>query len=92
MQENQARLLVHVQPNARRNEVVSFEDGALRVKVAAPPVKGKANKELIEFLSETLGIGKSNIAIERGETSKQKLVAITGMDQSQVMKRFLSTR
>ena len=48
MVEHQVRITVQVQPNARVSEVLGFEDGILHVKIAAPPVKGKANKGLIK--------------------------------------------
>ncbi|MBT4511342.1 MAG: YggU family protein [Chloroflexi bacterium] len=84
MEMDSARLIVQVQPNARRNEVIGFENGVLRIKVTAPPIKGKANKRLIEFLSEVLGVSKSRIEIEKGLTSKRKAIFVQGMTQSQV--------
>jgi uncharacterized protein (TIGR00251 family) len=71
-------LCVHVQPNARRSEAVGLHGGALKVKIAAPAVDNKANTELIEFLSKTLEVSKSAIAIRRGATSRRKMVEITG--------------
>ena len=79
---------IHVQPNASRNEVVGFEDGVLRVKIAAPPVKGKANRELIAFLSKLLGISKSSITIEKGLTSRRKVINIEGLSQAEAIKRL----
>ncbi len=84
METDSARLIVQVQPNAMRNEVLGFENGVLRIKVSAPPIKGKANKKLIEFLSEVLEVSKSRIEIEKGLTSKRKTVLVEGMTQSQV--------
>ncbi len=89
MPETQATILVKVQPNARRNEIVGFGDGTLRVKISAPPVEGKANKALIAFLSEILGVRKSNIGIEKGETSKRKRIVVEGMTQSEILERLL---
>ncbi len=60
----------------------------LRVKVAAPPVRGKANKELIDFLSQLLGISKSSIAIEKGLTSRKKVIAVKGLSQTQILERL----
>lgn len=85
VEKEQTRLAVQVQPNSSRNEVTRFKDGVLHVKIAAPPVKGKANKELIEFLSDFLGVSKGNLFIEKGLTSKRKLVCITGLTQRQVI-------
>jgi len=80
---------MQIQPNARRNEVLGFEYGVLRVKIAAPPVKGKANRELIDFLSKLLGVSKGSITIEKGLTSRRKLVMIEGLSQAEVTKRLL---
>ena len=82
---------MQVYPNAAKNEVVDFIDGVLRVKVAAPPVKGKANKELIAFLSRVLSVEKSSISIAKGHTSRRKVIAIDGLSQEEVMKRLSSS-
>ncbi|MFC2022321.1 DUF167 domain-containing protein [Chloroflexota bacterium] len=84
MKEEQAKIVVQVQPNASQNRVARFEDGVLHLRIAAPPVKGKANRELIAFLSDILGVPKSNLTIEKGMTSKRKIVAIEGLAQQQV--------
>lgn len=84
MGDRKTTLTIQVHPNAKRNEVLGFEEGILRLKIAAPPVEGKANKELISFLSKTLGTRKSGITIDRGETSKVKIVTILGIDREQI--------
>ena len=71
-------LNLHVQPGARRSEIVGLHGGALKIKVAAPAVDNKANAALTEFLSETLGIPKSAVAISRGAAGRRKVVEITG--------------
>lgn len=81
------RIVVRVQPNAERNEVLGFKDDVLRMKIAAPPVKGKANQELITFLSDILGVRKSNLAIEKGITGRRKVISITGLTQTQIIER-----
>jgi uncharacterized protein len=86
------RISVKVSPGASRNQVVDFVDGVLRVKVAAPPEKGKANKELIEFLSDILNLSKSSIEIIRGHTANHKIIAIAGMGSEEVIKRLLSRK
>jgi uncharacterized protein (TIGR00251 family) len=83
------RILLHVHPNASRNEVVGFSGGVLRVKIAAPPVRGKANKELVAFLSQILGVSKGALTIIHGRASKNKVLAIGGMSREQIMKRLL---
>jgi len=85
---NQTNITILVQPSARRNEVLGFEDGVLKVKIAAPPVKGRANRELIEFLSQLLKVSKSSITLEKGATSRRKVISINGLSQAEVSKRL----
>ena len=86
---DKAKILLSVYPNAIRNEIVSFTDGVLRVKVSAPPIKGKANNELIAYLSRLLGVGKGSINIIKGHTTRNKVVAIDGLSRGEVMRRLL---
>jgi len=58
------------------------------VKIAAPPVKGKANQELVRFLSDILGVAKSNITIEKGLTSRRKVVGIRGVTKEEVAREL----
>ena len=92
MGERQVSITVKVQPSARSSEVLGFEDGILHVKIAAPPVKGKANRELIELLSKLLGVSKGSINIERGITGKRKVIAIAGLDREQIVARLGAQR
>ncbi len=85
VKEEQATIVVQVQPNASQNKVARFEDGVWYLRIAAPPVKGKANHELIKFLSNILGIGKVSLTIEKGMTSKKKIIVINGLTQNQTM-------
>ena len=84
MNQEQATIIVQVQPNASQNKVVRFEGGAWHLRIAAPPIKGKANQELIKFLSDILGISKSSLIIKKGMTGKRKVIAIEGLNQNQV--------
>lgn len=83
-------ITVRVYPNATKNEVVGFSDGVWQVRVAAPPIKGKANKELISFLSKVLGVGRSSLSITKGHTTRSKLIAVDGLTQEELMKRLSS--
>ena len=85
---NEAKISLRVHPNAAGDEIVGFTGGVLGVRVAAPPVKGKANKELIAFLSQLLGVSKSSLAILKGHTTSHKVVAIQGLSQEEVVKRL----
>ena len=78
------KLSVKVQPNAGRNEVVGLSNGVWKIKIGAPPDKGKANKELIEFISDKLDIRKDSITILKGTTSHNKVLSIEGLDPSAV--------
>ncbi len=80
------RISVHVSPNARQNKVVALQDDVLKLTIAAPPTRGKANQELLRFLSHILGTGRDNLVIEKGATSKKKVVAISGLSQSEVLR------
>jgi hypothetical protein len=84
-----AEISVWVNPNAARSEVVSVADGVWQVKVSSPPVKGKANKELIAFLSRLLGVSKSRIAIVKGHTTRNKIIEVDGLSQEDIRKRLL---
>jgi uncharacterized protein (TIGR00251 family) len=84
-----ARLAIKVTPNAGRNEIVSLKDGVLHIKIAAPPEKGRANKELIDFLAEKLGIRKSAVLVVKGQTSRHKVIIIEGMGGDEVLKRLI---
>ena len=72
---------VQLQPKSSRDEIVGFHGGRLKIKITAPPVDGKANKKLIEFLSKTLGVSKSSVEIIKGISSKLKTLAIHGINQ-----------
>ena len=84
MKEERARLTVQVQPNASVNRVVRLEEGVWHLRIAAPPVKGKANRELIKFLSDTLGVSKGSITIEKGHTSRRKVIMVEGVTDEMI--------
>lgn len=79
------RLIIQAHPGARRNEIKGLVEDVLHIGIAAPPVEGKANRELIEYLSELLGISKSAISIERGATSRRKVILIEGIDRARIL-------
>lgn len=68
--------LVRVIPRASRSELVGEHDGALKVKLASPPVDGAANAELIKLLAKKIGVAKSDVAVIAGETSRTKRIAV----------------
>ena len=81
---------IRVFPNAAKNEIAGFADDTLRVKIAAPPLKGKANKELLAFLSGLLGIKKDRISIVKGHTARNKTIAIDGMSKESALEMLLA--
>jgi hypothetical protein len=69
---------VRVVPRASRSEIAGEHDGALRVRVAAPPVEGAANVELVRTLARALGVPSRAVEIKSGHASKTKLVSVAG--------------
>ena len=69
-------LTLHVQPGARRTEVAGVHGNALKIRLAAPPVDGKANAELLRFLADAFGVPQRQVTLLRGEASRQKMVRI----------------
>ena len=72
------RVAVRVVPGARRSEIVAVEP-QLRVRLAAPPVEGKANAELVRVLAKALGVRRSAVRVVAGEKSRDKVVEVTGI-------------
>ena len=79
-----ARIRVRVQPRASRTEVAGEHDGALRIRIAAPPVEGEANEALIRFLAKRLRVAPSRIAVVSGAASRTKTVEVEGVDADDV--------
>jgi uncharacterized protein (TIGR00251 family) len=69
-------LALHVQPGASRTEVAGLHGDALRIRLAAPPVDGKANAELLRFLANAFAVPRRQVSLLRGETSRQKVVRV----------------
>jgi uncharacterized protein len=85
-----ATVWFHIVPNARADQVVGHHGGAIKVKLRAPPVEGKANAALRAFLSERLGIAARDIAIEHGHKSRTKLVRLQGLTEAAIKARLLA--
>jgi hypothetical protein len=83
-----ATLAVRVQPRAKRNAVEVASDGSVKVYVTAPPESGRANDAVIALLSKRLGVPKSAIAIIRGQKSRDKVLRILSLTQSEVELRL----
>ena len=74
-----ADLAVRLQPRARRDEVVRERDGVLVIRVAAPPVDGKANDALCRLVAKAVGVAPSRVRVVRGHTARDKVVRIEGV-------------
>ena len=82
------RLALRVQPRASKNEIASERAGTLLVRVTAPPVDGKANAAVRRLIAKRLGVPASRVSIVRGESSRDKLVEVEGIDDAE-MRRAL---
>lgn len=71
-------IAIRVVPRASRSEIVGWQEGVLKVRIAAPPVDGAANTELIKLLAKKLGVSKSYVTIVSGEASRTKRVRVRG--------------
>jgi uncharacterized protein (TIGR00251 family) len=84
-----ARLTCWIQPRASRTEVVGRHGNAIRIRVAAPPVDGAANEELVRFLAQRLGIARDRVTIAAGAGSRRKTVDVAGLAPTEVEKLLL---
>jgi len=78
------QLEVWVQPRASRDQVDGVKDGALRVRLKAPPIEGKANRALQSFMAKLLGLAKGDVEIVAGATSRRKLLRIHGIGEGEL--------
>jgi uncharacterized protein (TIGR00251 family) len=86
---------VHLQPGAKRNEILGFKGDILYVKVTAVAEKGRANHALLEFVADMFGVPRSAINIVRGHTSRNKVISIQGLtkkDLKAIVERDVSCK
>ncbi|MBX3680070.1 MAG: YggU family protein [Rhodocyclaceae bacterium] len=69
-------LSLYIQPNAKKTEFCGLHGGAMKVRLAAPPVDGKANSALLSFIARFCGVGRNRVELISGETSRSKRVAL----------------
>jgi len=86
--EDGVTLRVRVRPRASRDALGGEHEGALVVRLSAPPVAGAANEALARFLGRTLGVAPSAVRVLMGHTARQKLVAIAGLDAASTRERL----
>ena len=83
-----ATFQVKVHPRARKNAITGVVGDALKVALTAPPVEGRANEACIAFLANFLNVARSSVTIAAGESSRQKLIRVAGMQAAQVEERL----
>jgi uncharacterized protein (TIGR00251 family) len=79
---------VHLRPRASRAGVGGVRDGALELRVCAPPVEGEANAAARELLAELLGVSRSRVALHGGEKSRRKVFRVDGLDPAEALHRL----
>ena len=72
------RLAVQITPNAKKTEVIGVLDDALKLKLQAQPIEGRANEALVRFLASALSVSRGSVVITHGLTSKRKLIEVRG--------------
>ncbi len=86
MNEAAIFLKIHLLPRASRNEICGLHGDALKVKVTAPPIEGKANMALQRFIAKKLHLASSQVEITAGQRSREKVLRISGVTQEDVEK------
>ncbi len=77
-------LSLYIQPSARKDELCGIRAGSLKIRLNAPPVDGKANKRLVEYLARVFGIRRSSVEIVGGHASRRKQVRLKGIEEERV--------
>jgi len=81
-------LRLHVQPRASRSELTGLHGERLKLRLAAPPVEGRANEALIAFMAETLGLKRQQLELVRGLQGRDKDLVLSGLDESTARRRL----
>jgi uncharacterized protein len=83
-----ATFAIKVHPRARKNDIIGEVGDALKLALTAPPVEGRANQAVVEFLAEILDVPHSSITIAAGQASRNKVVRVSGLSAADVEKRL----
>jgi uncharacterized protein (TIGR00251 family) len=70
------RIAVHIMPNAKKSEVIGLHDDALKIRLQALPIEGKANDALVRYIADRLDVPKTSVSITRGHSNKRKILEI----------------
>ncbi|MDA1010422.1 MAG: DUF167 domain-containing protein [Chloroflexi bacterium] len=84
-----ARITVRLTPRASREQIVGVRDGALLVRVTAPPVDGAANEALVRLLAKALSVPNRDVRIVSGSTSRTKVVEVAALDAAEITERLM---
>lgn len=81
-------IAVHAQPGAKKSEISGLHGDRLKVRIAAPPVEGRANEALVAFLSERLGLPRAKVRVMKGQQGRAKLIEIadTAIDPERLLR------
>lgn len=82
------RLSVKVVPGSSRDEIAGWLGDALKVRVSAPPEKGKANQAVVRVIAKTLGLSEKDVSVVAGKTSPRKAVELKGIDKTELYLRL----
>lgn len=72
------KLVLHVQPGAKRTEVIGLHGDALKIRLAAPPIEGRANEALLRFIAGSFNVPRRNVELKQGALSRHKVVLVNG--------------
>lgn len=75
-EENTIILNVYVQPGAKRTEVVGFHGDSLKIRLASPPIDGRANKALLKYIGKLFNVAARHVELKRGDKSRHKIIAV----------------
>ena len=81
---------VKVHPRARKNAITGELGDALKVSLATPPIEGRANEACVEFFAKVLKVPRSSVTIASGQTSRNKVICVTGVSREYVLGRLRS--
>ncbi|MGZ3768829.1 MAG: DUF167 domain-containing protein [Bdellovibrio sp.] len=76
------RIHLFIQPKSSKNEIIGPHNGEIKIKITSPPIDGRANEGLIEFLSDHFDVPKRNVVLVKGDTGRHKTVDLLGVDES----------
>ncbi len=82
--DGRVMLTLHIQPGAKKTEFAGLHGDALKIRLAAPPVDGKANEALLRFIADELDLPKSAVTLKSGQTSRRKVLEVMGSDAARV--------